>query len=92
MIDDAYLERTYGSIPKEAYPQASSTLFTNPKSFLWDNKDFSAKSSFASQRGGVFRSTILVRLPDGERVEAIGEAVSKVCPIARGALACRMEY
>lgn len=78
LIDEAYLQRNFEPLSKEDYKKAPDSLFTNPKGFLWDFKGIQAKSSFLSQKGGIFRCTVIVTLPNKQRVEAIGESMNKV--------------
>lgn len=78
LIDENYLQRNFQPLDKEEYKMAPNTLFTNPKGFLWDFKGMSAKSSFLSVRGGSFRCTVILTLPNRQKVEAIGESENKV--------------
>lgn len=84
LIDDNYLQRNFQPLDKEEYKMAPRTLFTNPKGFLWDFKGMSAKSSFLSARGGTFRCTIILTLPNRQKIEAIGESENKVCSLREG--------
>lgn len=78
LIDENYLERNFQPLDKEEYKMAPNTLFVNPKGFLWDFNGMSAKSSFLSVRGGHFRCTVILTLPNRQKIEAIGESENKV--------------
>lgn len=77
-INEDYLQRNFQPLDKEEYKMAPNSLFTNPKGFLWDLKGMSAKSSFLSCRGGSFRCTVILTLPNKQKIEAIGESDNKV--------------
>jgi ATP-dependent RNA helicase DHX36 len=77
-VDEAYLERNYPPIKMEDYPNLPRDLFSSPKNFLWENKNTTARSSFASLRGGIFQCTVFIKLSDGRKVEAIGDSQIKV--------------
>ena len=78
LIDEAFLSRSYPPLKKEDYPNAPAALYNNPKSFLWDNKAIIARSSFAAMRHGIFQCTVILKMPDGSRFEAVGESQNKV--------------
>jgi hypothetical protein len=78
VIDEQFLERTFGTIKREDYPNAPKTLFENPKAFLWDNKFVQPDATFLAHHGGWFRCTVIVRISGTDPVQAVGEAQSKV--------------
>ncbi|KAF8535812.1 P-loop containing nucleoside triphosphate hydrolase protein, partial [Trichophaea hybrida] len=77
IIDEAYLAKNFTPLKKEDYPNATNSIFNNPKSFFWDTKGSSARSTFVSQRGGLYQCTVFIKLADGSRIEAIGDATNK---------------
>lgn len=78
IVDDLFLTRNYEQFTPTDYKDAPTSLFTNPKIFLWDFKGITAKSSFASHKGGVYRCTVIATLPDFRRIEACGDSAHKV--------------
>jgi len=79
IIDEAYLAKNYPPLKKEDYPNATKSIFNNPRSFFWDTKRGSARSTFVSHRGNLYQCTVFIKLTDGSEIEAIGDATNKVC-------------
>lgn len=79
LVDEAYLEKNFEALKEDDYKKAPKALFNNPKAFLWDFKTLSAKSAFLTQKGGLYRCTVIVTLPNGQKIEAVGDHSHKVC-------------
>ncbi|CAZ80083.1 unnamed protein product [Tuber melanosporum] len=77
IVDDIWLTKNFEQPQPDDYKSAPETLFTNPKTFLWDYKGIAAKSSFASHKGGIYRCTVIATLPDRTKIEACGDAKNK---------------
>jgi hypothetical protein len=78
LIDMAWLEKTYPPINTEEFPSRDKQIFQNPKVWFTDPKNGLAVSSFAHYKHPVYSVTMILKLSDGEKVEALGEAKNKV--------------
>lgn len=78
-INANYLSEKFPPIDPNEYQNAPSTLFENPKAFLWDSQAVLAKSSFITKRGGKFRCNLVLSFRDGRpKVDAVGDSMDKV--------------
>ena len=80
--DAAWLAENFpNGISPEIYKGAPSTLFDNPKVFLWDSKGINARSAFIAERGGNYRCNVFLSFPDQSvpKLDAIGDGITKVC-------------
>ncbi|KAI5794395.1 P-loop containing nucleoside triphosphate hydrolase protein [Peziza echinospora] len=78
--DAAWLAENFpNGISPETYKGAPSTLFENPKVFLWDSKGINARSAFIAERGGSFRCNVFLSFPDQSvpKLDAIGDGITK---------------
>ncbi|KAI5852980.1 P-loop containing nucleoside triphosphate hydrolase protein [Morchella snyderi] len=73
LVDEAYLEKNFEALKEDDYKKAPKALFNNPKAFLWDFKTLSPKSAFLAHKGGLYRCTVIVTLPNGQKIEAVGD-------------------
>jgi ATP-dependent RNA helicase DHX36 len=77
-IDDDYLTQRFTQIMDEEYGPDTKLLVENPKAFLSGFKGIKPKSSKSSHKGGIYRCTVTIDIPEYGIVKAYGDSANEV--------------